>query len=97
MLVNFIKSAIGKSVLVAGLLASVTVFGMPRPASASTESTAAIVAAAALIVGAIAYDSSNRPYYVRDGRRWYVSPSVANYYRDNRWDRRDHRRHRRPH
>lgn len=97
MLVNAIKSVFGKSVLAAGLLASLAIFAMPRPASADTQSTAAIVAAAAFIVGAIAYDNSGRPYYVRGGRRWYVSRPVADYYRTHRWGRRDDRRGRYPH
>ncbi|HEY9085198.1 MAG TPA: hypothetical protein VIN40_04575 [Candidatus Tyrphobacter sp.] len=79
----FIKTTIGKAALTAGMLAAVATFVIPQPASADTGSTAAIITAAALIVGAIAYDSGGRPYYVRGGRRWYVSPGVANYYRGN--------------
>jgi hypothetical protein len=80
MFATLVKPTISKIVLAAGVLA-VTIFALPRPASADTQSTAAIVAAAALIVGAIAYDSSGRPYYDRDGRRWYVSRDTADYYR----------------
>lgn len=94
MFVTFIKSIIGKSVLAAGLLASLTVFAMPSPASADTRSTMAIAAAAALVVGAIAYDHDGRPYYMRDGRRWFVSRDVVQYYQVHRWDRRrGHRFH----
>ena len=88
LVLNFLKSVFGKSVLAAGLLASVSVFALPRPASADTQSTVAIAAAAALIIGAIAYDNSGRPYYVRDNRRWYVDRNVAQYYEMHRWDRR---------
>jgi hypothetical protein len=95
MLVTTLKSIAGKIVLASGVLAAAA-FAMPRPASADTASTLAIVAAAAAIVGAIAYDNSGRPYYVRDGRRWYVAPAVADYYsryrydgRGDRWTQRD--------
>jgi hypothetical protein len=74
-----IKPIITKFVLTLGLIASMT-FAMPRPASADTQSTVAIIAAAAAVVGAIAYDNSGRPYYVRYGHRCYVSPAVVNYY-----------------
>jgi hypothetical protein len=82
----FAKPLIGKFVLAAGVLATAMV-AMPRPASADTQSTAAIVAAAALIAGAIAYDSNGQPYYVREGRCWYVRTNVANYYqREYGWN-----------
>ena len=84
MFINFIKTAICKIVLATGLLASLSIFAMPAPASADTRSTAAIVAAAALVIGAIAYDNSGRPYYVRGGRRWFVSRDVASYWRYHR-------------
>ncbi|MHB8432883.1 MAG: hypothetical protein ACYC8W_01800 [Candidatus Tyrphobacter sp.] len=100
MLVNFIKPVAAKLVLASGVLAAALV-AMPRPASADTTSTIAIAAAAALIVGAIAYDSSGRPYYERDNRRWYVSREAANYYRYHRfpqrygsWNRDDQGRYR---
>lgn len=66
----FAKPLIGKFVLAAGVLATAMV-AMPRPASADTQSTVAIVAAAALIAGAIANDSNRRPYYMREGQRDY--------------------------
>ena len=81
-----VKPIVTKFVLTLGLIASLT-FAMPRPASADTQSTVAIVAAAAAIVGAIAYDNSGRPYYVRYGHRCYVSPAVVNYYHSRGWDR----------
>ncbi|HUY41417.1 MAG TPA: hypothetical protein VMV82_07605 [Candidatus Dormibacteraeota bacterium] len=87
MLVNFIKPVAAKLVLASGVLAAALV-AMPRPASADTTSTIAIAAAAALIVGAIAYDNSGRPYYERDNRRWYVSREAANYYRYHRFPQR---------
>ena len=79
----FLKPTIGKAVLAIGMLAAATAFAMPQPALADTRSTAEIVAAAALFGGAIAYDNGGLPYYVRSGRRWYVSPQVAGYYRDH--------------
>ncbi len=89
------KPMISKAVLVVGMLAAVGAFAIPQPASADTRSTAEIVAAAAMIVGAIAYDQG-RPYYVRDGRRRYVSPAVAGWYQDHhRFDGRGFGRHRR--
>lgn len=91
MFANLIKSIFAKGVLAAGLLASVSVFALPQPAAADARSTAAIAAAAALIVGAIAYDNGGRAYYVRDGRRWFVDRDVAQYYLEHRWDR-DHGR-----
>jgi hypothetical protein len=87
MLVNFIKPVAAKLVLASGVLAAALV-AMPRPASADTTSTIAIAAAAALIVGAIAYDNSGRPYYERNNRRWYVSREAANYYRYHRFPQR---------
>lgn len=83
------KPTIAKIVLATGVMAA-SVLALPRPAAADEASTAAIVAAAALVVGAIAYDSTGRPYYMREGRRFYVAPAVANYYRFHRWN------HRRP-
>jgi hypothetical protein len=91
MLTNVVKPTIAKIVLATGVLAA-SILALPRPAAANEASTAAIVAAAALVVGAIAYDSGGRPYYLHEGRRFYVAPSVANYYRSHRWNHR-----RRPH
>jgi hypothetical protein len=78
-----IKSVAAKTALIGAMVASAVV-ALPRPASADTTSTIAIAAAAALIVGAIAYDNSGRPYYMRDGRRWYVSNDVGAYWERNR-------------
>src|SRR6185437_7927314 len=72
---------------VAAVLLSGSFFGTaPQAAKADTNSTIAIAAAA--IIGILAFDTSNRPYYVREGRRVYVSNDVANYYireRDPNW------------
>jgi hypothetical protein len=59
-----------------------TTFAAPRPASADSASTAAIALGAAAIVGGLLYDSHNRPYYDRGGRRVYVSDRVAQDYRN---------------
>lgn len=64
-----------------GLLLAGTLGGAPIAARADTASTAAIVAGAAAIVGALIYDSNNHPYYVRNNRRYYVTPQEAQYYR----------------
>ena len=58
----------------------------PRPAAADTQSTAAIIAGAAAIVGALLSDNSGNQYYVNDGYRHYVNRDVANYYRSHRRD-----------
>jgi hypothetical protein len=47
-----------------GLLVLGTLGGAPTAAKADTASTVAIAAGAAAIVGALLYDSNNRPYYV---------------------------------
>ena len=60
-----------------------TVSGMPTAAKADTASTAAIAAGAAAIVGALLYDSSNRPYYIRNNHRYYVTQSEAQQYRSH--------------
>lgn len=68
-------------------------FAAPQPAAADTATTAAIVAGAAAIVGALVYDANNRPYYVRNGHRYYVTPQEAQYpvardpYHNNHGDR----------
>ncbi len=87
MLVNTIKPIATKVLLAGGLLAGLSLFAMSAPASADTRSTAAIVAAAGLIIGAVTYDQYGRPYYMRDNRRWYVNADAARYYNDHRYDR----------
>ncbi len=73
------------SALIATALGAVFAFGSldasQDVAKADTASTAAIVAGAAAIVGALLYDSNNHPYYVRDNRRYYVTQNEAQYYR----------------
>jgi hypothetical protein len=70
---------------VSAALAGLAVLGLaaatPRVAVADTASTAAIIAGAAAITGALLYDGNNRPYYVRDNHRYYVSSQQAQYYR----------------
>jgi 3-hydroxy-3-methylglutaryl CoA synthase len=68
-----------KHPVIAILLASTFVAsGAVQPALADTASTAAIVAGAAAIVGALLIDANNRPYYVNNGRRYYVTQDEAN-------------------
>ena len=74
-LLRLTSGALG-TLAVAGLLGQVQ-----TPAKADTASTAAIAAGAAAIVGTLLYDSSNRPYYVRNNHRYYVNQNVATYYR----------------
>lgn len=69
-------TAIGSLILVGTLVA-------PQPAPADTESTAAIIGAAAGIVGALLLDANNRPYYVKNNRRYYVTQPEAQYYRNH--------------
>jgi hypothetical protein len=57
--------------------------GIPAPAKADTTSTVLIAAGAAAIVGALLYDSSSHPYYVRDNQRYYVTHNEALYYRSH--------------
>jgi hypothetical protein len=64
-----------------GLLVLGSVAGTPAPAKADTASTAAIIAGAAGIVGALLYDANNHPYYVRNNHRYYVTQQEATYYR----------------
>ena len=64
-----------------GLLFLGSIGGTPAPAKADTTSTALIAVGAAAIVGALLYDGNNRPYYVRDNHRYYVSQDEAQYYR----------------
>jgi len=65
------------SLLVAGMLVA------PQPAPADTASTAAIIAGAMGIVGALLIDANNRPYYVKNNHRYYVSQPEAQYYRSH--------------
>lgn len=58
--------------------ATISAASIPQRASADTNTTIAIAAAA--IVGALLIDSNNRPYYVRNNHRYYVSNGVAQYY-----------------
>ena len=69
------------STALGGLLVLGTFGGAQIAAKADTASTAAIVAGAAAIVGALLYDSNNRPYYVRNNHRYYVTQAEAQYYR----------------
>jgi hypothetical protein len=69
------------AVVVAAALAAVAIIPIARPAQADTGSTAAIVAAAGAIVGALLTDSNNQSYYVNNGRHVYVSRNTATYYR----------------
>jgi hypothetical protein len=74
------KTIFQRAILVASAMLIATFSTVPRVASASTTSTALIIAAAAAIAGALLYDSSGRPYYVRSNKRYYVSQPVAQYY-----------------
>ncbi len=66
-----------------GLIVIGAVGGAARPAPADTASTAAIIAGAAAITGALLYDSSNHPYYIQNNRRYYVNDDQAQYYRSH--------------
>jgi hypothetical protein len=65
------------SLIVAGTLVA------PQPAAADTESTAAIIGAAAGIVGALLIGANNQPYYVKNNHRYYVTQPEAQYYRSH--------------
>ena len=67
--------------VLAGMLSIALTMGAPSIVRADTGSTAAIIAGAAAIVGALIYDSRNHPYYVEHGHRFYVTPEQAAYYR----------------
>ena len=69
-----------RAIAIGGLTVAAT-FVAPQPAPADTATTAAIIAGAAAIVGALLLDSNQRPYYVKDNRRYYVSQPEATYYR----------------
>jgi hypothetical protein len=60
-----------------------TLSGVPSVAKADTASTAAIIAGVAAITGAILYDSSNHPYYVRNNHRYYITQNEEQYYRSH--------------
>lgn len=72
---SVISAILVSSVIIGGSL------GSARPAQADTASTAAIIAGAAAIVGALLIDSNNRPYYVNSGKRYYVTQAEANTWR----------------
>jgi 5'-3' exonuclease len=55
--------------------------GAPSMLRADTGSTAAIIAGAAAITGALIYDAGNHPYYVQSGHRYYVTQQQAAWYR----------------
>lgn len=67
----------------AGLVVAGSIGTTQTVAKASTASTAGIAAGAAAIVGALLYDSSNHPYYVRNNHRYYVTQSEAQSYRSH--------------
>jgi hypothetical protein len=69
------------STTLGGLLVLGALSGAPSAAKADTSSTAAIIAGVAAITGAILYDSSNHPYYVRSNRRYYITQNEEHYYR----------------
>jgi len=75
------KSSRLVSTALGGLLTLGALGGTPTVAKADTASTAAIVAGAAAIVGALLYDGNNHPYYVHNNRRYYVTQNEAQYYR----------------
>jgi hypothetical protein len=63
------------------MLSAALTMGAQSAARADAGSTAAIIAGAAAITGALIYDSSNHPYYVQSGHRYYVSQQQATWYR----------------
>lgn len=64
----------------AAVLALGALVAAPKPASADDASTAAIVGAAAVILGGIIYNANNQPYYVNQGQPIYVSqPAPGNW------------------
>ena len=69
------------STALGGLLVLGTLGGTTTAVKADTASTAAIAAGAAAIVGALLYDSNNRPYYVRNNHRYYVTQPEEQFYR----------------
>jgi len=71
------------SLTLAGLVMAGSFVTTQAAAMADTASTAAIAVGAAAIVGALLYDGSNHPYYVRNNHRYYVTPGEAQYYRSH--------------
>jgi hypothetical protein len=71
------------STTLGGLLVVGALSGAPSAAKADTASTAAIIAGVAAITGAILYDSSNHPYYVRNNHRYYITQNEEHYYRSH--------------
>jgi len=71
-----VSTLLATTVIVGGSFA-----GAVQPANADTETTAAIIAAAGAIVGALIVDSNNHPYYVNNGKRYYVTQNEANYWK----------------
>jgi hypothetical protein len=71
------------STTLGGLFVVGALSGAPSAAKADTTSTALIVAGVAAITGAILYDSSNHPYYVRNDRRYYITQNEERYYRSH--------------
>lgn len=72
------------STALGGFIALGALTGVPSVAKADTASTAAIIAGAAAIVGALLIDNnSGRSYYVRGNQRHYVSHDTAMYYRQH--------------
>jgi hypothetical protein len=80
-MIDTMRSTTRRITALAGMLSVALTTGAPSMARADAGSTAAIIAGAAAIVGAIIYDSSNRPYYVRNERRYYITEDEAVWYR----------------
>ncbi len=76
------KRVLGR-ILVATLLPTLILTSVPQVVRAQS---AAYAAAAAVIIGAIYYDSHHRPYW-RDssGHIHYVSAGAASYYTSHHW------------
>ena len=75
------KAPFRKRAIAIGSLIVAATFVAPQPAPADTASTAAIIAGATAIVGALLVGANNQPYYVKNNRRYYVTPQEAQYYR----------------
>ena len=72
-----------RSTAVASFALVATMSAVPQPAAADNATTDAIAAGAGALIGSLLYDANNRPYYVRGGRRVYVSERDARAYRDH--------------